>query len=97
MHFGGYLMKRTTMLVLGGLSCLAARPAIADQVIDCTPGSEDACIALCDAAGGGMQSNPDGSISCIRMLSASVTPERIAELKKKLEGVELRISKVPTK
>ncbi len=89
-------MKRTTMLVLGGLSCLAATPAIA-QVIDCTPGSEDACIALCDAAGGGMRSNPDGTISCVRMLSASVPPERIEELKKKLESVELRISKAPTK
>ena len=89
-------MKRTIMFVVGGFCVLAVMPAIAEaQVIDCTPGSEDACIALCDAAGGGMRSNPDGTISCVRMLSQSVTPERATELKKQPEGVELRISKVP--
>lgn len=32
--------------------------------LNCEPGSEGVCQEWCDHAGGGMQSNPDGSTTC---------------------------------
>lgn len=52
--------------VLAGFAHL---PAAATEVT-CAPGSEDVCTAWCDHAGGGMQSNPDGSTTCTVMAAA---------------------------
>lgn len=33
-------------------------------VATCEPGAESICVEWCDHAGGGLSSNPDGSVSC---------------------------------
>ncbi|MDL5368228.1 hypothetical protein QSH18_21690 [Xanthomonas sp. NCPPB 2654] len=51
-------------------STFAAPAAAKGTQLDCQPGSQAVCEEWCTHAGGGMSSNPDGSVTCTVMASA---------------------------
>lgn len=51
------------VLALAALTVGIVTQAIAGTVT-CQQGSEAVCVAYCDHVGGGMGSNPDGTVSC---------------------------------
>lgn len=51
-------------------STFAAPAAAKGTQVDCQPGSEAVCDAWCTHAGGGMSSNPDGSVTCTVIAAA---------------------------
>jgi hypothetical protein len=63
------LFSRITVIALA--LGFAAQPASATQVT-CEPGSEAVCDAWCSHAGGGMSTNPDGSVTCTVVQSAAI-------------------------
>ncbi|MBN6104378.1 hypothetical protein JR064_19625 [Xanthomonas sp. CFBP 8703] len=56
--------------LLFAASTFAAPAGAKGTQVDCQPGSEAVCDAWCKHAGGGMSSNPDGSVTCTVIVSA---------------------------
>jgi hypothetical protein len=64
-HAKEIAMRQAWLLIASiilGLSCVPADAG--STALNCPGASSDLCTAWCDHAGGGMQSNPDGSVTC---------------------------------
>lgn len=63
-------------------------PAVAATSLTCEKGTANVCDAWCGHAGGGMSSNPDGSVTCtvtaeaaVKAFTTPMKPESLTKLK----------------